>query len=317
MGGMVSLDSDAHDDRRPKGIFISYRRGYTDGQAHAVRDRLIRRYGAHTVFMDVDSIVPGTDFVQKIERELDSSGVMLMLIGRDWLGEQEGQHRLDDPHDFVRIEVATALHRKIPTIPVLIEGTQLPHPQELPRPLRALTRMQAVTLGNASWDADISRVTNAVAQHIEHPGPRRTLRAVGGSRRRNQRLILAAAGTAAAVALYLVIAAGAHIVPFGPSPKPAEAVVAQFYQDITDHNYAAAWALGGRNLSNGVGYASWRAGYSTTASVTLNNYSQWGSLTVSVSLTATQTDGTVKTYQGTYTVSGGVIVAARIVQTSS
>jgi len=96
----------------------------------------------------------------------------------------------------------------------------------------------------------------------------------------------------------------------------AEAVVAQFYQDITDGNYAAAWALGGDNLSSGVSYVNWVAGYSTTASITLASCSQFGSSTVYASLTATQTDGTVKTYSGTYTVSGGVIVAAHIVQTS-
>jgi hypothetical protein len=96
----------------------------------------------------------------------------------------------------------------------------------------------------------------------------------------------------------------------------AEAVVTQFYQDITDGNYAAAWALGGDNVSSGVSYANWVAGYSTTASIALDSYSQFGASTVYASLTATQTDGTVKTYSGTYTVSGGVIVAAHIVQTS-
>jgi hypothetical protein len=96
----------------------------------------------------------------------------------------------------------------------------------------------------------------------------------------------------------------------------AEAVVAQFYQDITDGNYVAAWALGGDNISGGVSYANWVAGYSTTASVTLGSYGQFGSSTVNAILTATQTDGTVKTYTGTYTVSGGVLVAAHIVQTS-
>ena len=77
----------------------------------------------------------------------------------------------------------------------------------------------------------------------------------------------------------------------------AEAVVAQFYQDITDGNYGAAWALGGDNTSNGVSYAGWVAGYSTTASITLGTYSQFGASTVYASLTATQTDGTVKTIQ--------------------
>ena len=92
--------------------------------------------------------------------------------------------------------------------------------------------------------------------------------------------------------------------------------MAQFYQDITDGNYAAAWALGGDNVSDGVSYAGWVAGYSATASITLGTYSQFGASTVYASLTATQADGTVKTYSGTYTVSGGVIVAADIVQAS-
>ena len=92
--------------------------------------------------------------------------------------------------------------------------------------------------------------------------------------------------------------------------------MAQFYQDITDGNYGAAWALGGDNTSHGVNYAGWVAGYSTTASITLATYSQFGASTVYASLTATQTDGTVKTYSGTYTVSGGVIAAADITQTS-
>lgn len=110
--------------------------------------------------------------------------------------------------------------------------------------------------------------------------------------------------------------------PSAAPPAPAvgltnaEAVVAQFYQDITDGNYGAAWALGGDNTSNGVSYAGWVAGYSTTASITLSTFSQFGASTVYTSLTATQTDGTVNTYSGTYTVSNGVIVAADIVQMS-
>jgi hypothetical protein len=74
--------------------------------------------------------------------------------------------------------------------------------------------------------------------------------------------------------------------------------------------------VGGTNLSGGVGYDSWVAGYSTTASITLGTYSYWGANGVQASLIATQTDGTVKTYSGTYTVSNGVIVSASITQTS-
>ncbi len=96
----------------------------------------------------------------------------------------------------------------------------------------------------------------------------------------------------------------------------AEAVVTQFYQDITDQNYQAAWALGGDNLNGGVGYSQWVAGYATTASISLGTFSQFGSDQVQVSLSALQTDGTTTTYEGTYTVQNGVIVSADIVQTS-
>jgi hypothetical protein len=96
----------------------------------------------------------------------------------------------------------------------------------------------------------------------------------------------------------------------------AEAVVTQFYQDITDQDYSAAWALGGSNVSNGVGYDAWVAGYGTTQSVSLGTFSYWGSDTVQVAISATQTDGSVNTYSGTYTVENGIITSANIKQTS-
>jgi len=92
-------------------------------------------------------------------------------------------------------------------------------------------------------------------------------------------------------------------------------VVTQFYQDITDQDYSAAWAIGGSNLNGGVGYDAWVAGYSATASISLGTFSYFGSDQCSVDISALQTDGTVKTYSGTYTVENGVIVAANIVQT--
>ena len=102
-----------------------------------------------------------------------------------------------------------------------------------------------------------------------------------------------------------------------PQFANADAVVNQFYEDITDHAYSAAWALGGENIANGASYAAWAAGYAdTTASITLGTVSDFGSDQVRAQLSATQLDGTVKTYEGTYTVENGVIVAADIVQTS-
>jgi hypothetical protein len=107
--------------------------------------------------------------------------------------------------------------------------------------------------------------------------------------------------------------------PPAPAPVPpaqqinAEAVVTQYYQDITDHNYAAAWALGGANIA-GESYAQYVAGFDTTASISLGTVSQFGSDQVSAVLYATQSDGSVKVFDGTYTVSGGVLVGAAIRQ---
>ena len=101
-----------------------------------------------------------------------------------------------------------------------------------------------------------------------------------------------------------------------PQFTNGSAVVAQYYQDITDHNYSAAWAMGGSNVSGGVGYDAWVAGYSTTQSITMYNSSNWGSGEVTTSLSAVQSDGSTRTYYGTYYVSNGVITSASIAQTS-
>jgi len=90
--------------------------------------------------------------------------------------------------------------------------------------------------------------------------------------------------------------------------------VQQFYQDINNGDYSDAWALGGDNIG-GSDYAGWVAGYDTTVSVSLGTFRAFGSDQVQASLSALQSDGTTNTYEGTYTVSGGVIVAANIVQT--
>lgn len=104
----------------------------------------------------------------------------------------------------------------------------------------------------------------------------------------------------------------------GPPPQAplanAAAVVTQYYQDLSNGDYADAWALGGVNIA-GTDYNTWVAGYATTTSVTLNTESQWNSSTVSVSITATQSDGGSTSYQGTITVEGGVITSANITQT--
>jgi hypothetical protein len=102
-----------------------------------------------------------------------------------------------------------------------------------------------------------------------------------------------------------------------PPLTNAVAVVTQYYQDVSDKNYAAAWAIGGSNLAaqNGQTYASWVAGYAdTTASISITSYGTWSNGTVWCYISAVQNSGAVNTYYGTYTVANGVIVSASIRQ---
>jgi hypothetical protein len=151
-----------------RGVFISYRRGETSGQARALHDRLAQRFGTDRVFMDVDSIDPGADFVQKIEEAIGSSGVALVLIGHDWLSRRTDEHLLDDPTDFVRLETDTALRSGVPVIPILVERAPMPEPEELPESLRPLTRRNALELENQRWEYDVSRLVRAV-EHLIDP----------------------------------------------------------------------------------------------------------------------------------------------------
>jgi hypothetical protein len=151
-------------------VFISYRRGETSGQARALHDRLAQRFGTERVFMDVDSIDPGADFVQKIEEAIGSSGVALVLIGRDWLARRPDEKLLDDPTDFVRLETDTALRSGVPVIPILVERAPMPEPEELPESLRPLTRRNALELENQRWEYDVSRLVRAVEHLIDPEG---------------------------------------------------------------------------------------------------------------------------------------------------
>jgi formylglycine-generating enzyme required for sulfatase activity len=131
-------------------IFLSYRRD--DGSGHAGRlfDRLSQHFGRDNLFMDIDAIDPGLDFVEAIKNAVGSCDVLLVVIGRQWLTstDSEGHRRLDNPEDFVRLEITTALERKIRVIPVLVSGAAMPHPTELPDILQPLARRQALAVGD-------------------------------------------------------------------------------------------------------------------------------------------------------------------------
>jgi hypothetical protein len=107
-----------------RAIFISYRREDAEGQAGRLFDDLVTNFGNGSVFMDVAGIEPGRDFREAIDEQVATCGVLLALIGTNWLEahDKSGRRRLDDPMDFVRLETAAALKRDIPVIPVLVRG---------------------------------------------------------------------------------------------------------------------------------------------------------------------------------------------------
>src|SRR5689334_17170617 len=110
-------------------IAISYRREDSLPIAGRLYDRLEQRFGKDNVFMDFDSIRPGFDFRDQIKETIERSKVVLAIIGPGWLGRQDdGNRRIDSVNDFVRLEVAAALQRNIPVIPVLVNNTPIPKP---------------------------------------------------------------------------------------------------------------------------------------------------------------------------------------------
>jgi carbon monoxide dehydrogenase subunit G len=152
------------------GIFISYRREDAAYPAGWLYERLANHFGHGQVFKDVDTIQLGDDFVEKITEAVTACDVLLAVIGSRWLTvtDGKGRRRLDDPSDFVRIEIEAALERGVRVIPVLVEGATMPNPAELPTGLEKLTRRQALVLNPERFDTSrLLKVLNAtlVSRH--------------------------------------------------------------------------------------------------------------------------------------------------------
>src|SRR6516225_1427144 len=109
-------------------IFINYRRDDSSASAGRLYDHLSARFPRNQIFIDVDNLDPGVDFVETIEQSVGACDVLIAVIGKRWLtsSEGEGSRRLDNPDDFVRLEIASALKRNIRVIPVLVDGASIP-----------------------------------------------------------------------------------------------------------------------------------------------------------------------------------------------
>jgi hypothetical protein len=149
-------------------VFISYRRDESAGYAGRIADTFEEYFGEDKVFRDIDSLEPGLDFSEAIERALESSEVLVAVIGKNWLTATDaaGQRRLENPDDFVRVEIATALKRNIRVIPLLVQGAVMPSADELPDDLALLTRRNAFEIHDTGWRDDIRRLITAIERVI-------------------------------------------------------------------------------------------------------------------------------------------------------
>ena len=145
-------------------IFISYRRQDTAAYAGRIYDRLSAKYGEHNVFMDIDRIEPGQDFVDAINHSVAEAGVLLVLIGREWIKmtDKSGAPRLDNPEDFVRLEILAGLEQKTVMIPVLLADAEMPSAQALPAPLQPFARRNAIEISDSRFHSDVDRLIEAI-----------------------------------------------------------------------------------------------------------------------------------------------------------
>jgi outer membrane protein assembly factor BamB len=199
----------------PGRIFMSYRREEISYPAGWLFDRLASHFSRDMVFKDVDSIDLGDDFVEVITTAVGSCDVLLALIGDRWLTmtDQDGQRRLDDPHDFVRLEIEAALTRNVRVIPILVEGARMPRADELPASLAKLVRWQALELSPSRFDSDIRgllRVLDRTISEAQEQARQQAEEAAAQRRRQVEQLqqkirardwdaVLAASGELAAV----------------------------------------------------------------------------------------------------------------------
>jgi len=147
-------------DARPK-VFLSYRRSDTSHAAGRAADKLADRY---ELFMDIDTIPPGVDFADYLRRAVGGCDVLVAFVGENWTSaaDASGNRRLDDPNDWVAAEIATALDRGVPVIPVLVDAAVLPPAELLPERLRPMVSRQAAPLRFESFTADLNHLVAAI-----------------------------------------------------------------------------------------------------------------------------------------------------------
>ena len=177
-------------------IFINYRRDTGVRDAQLLHEKLKAIFSASQLFIDLEGLDGGVNWMHELQRQVAASDVMVALIGKGWLDarNKQGERRLDERNDFVRFEISEALRREIPVLPVLIDDAEMPKPDQLPQELVLLTYLQAMPLRTISFAQDSTRIAAAIKQLL--------------GRRRRRGVAPWLAGVAAGLALMAGIAAG-------------------------------------------------------------------------------------------------------------
>jgi len=146
-------------------FFVSYRREQSSWPARILRDELARRFGEDQVFKDSDSIEAGQAWPEQLRAAIQEASVVLVVIGPQWADarDRNGALRLNDPADWVRLEVEAALvSADGQVVPVLVDGAAMPAAAALPQSLRALTEHQAFTLTVERWSTDLEALIESI-----------------------------------------------------------------------------------------------------------------------------------------------------------
>jgi formylglycine-generating enzyme required for sulfatase activity len=189
---------------------------------------LAHEFGHNLLFMDVDSIPLGSDFIKVLREEVTKCDVLLAVIGNHWLdaSDADGQRRLDSDSDFVRVEIATALQRDIPVIPILLDGAKVPKADQLPADLRGLTARNGLDVRHASFHVDMDRLIGGLkarSGEAHTPAESQAKPPEGAAQNRRSAPVLIAGGLAAvcvgAVAVWFAMTRP-H--PVQPTPAPSQ-----------------------------------------------------------------------------------------------
>ncbi len=154
-------------------IFINYRKDDSSWNALALYNELLKYFPKESIFKDFNTIRPGDDFVESIQKALSHCNVLLVVMSRNWLEvkDKHGNRRINDPDDLVRIEIATAIERNIQVIPVLFDNIPMPTGADLPDNLRSLPRRQFVEIETTRFEADVKKLADAIKELMPDDQP--------------------------------------------------------------------------------------------------------------------------------------------------